>query len=177
METLFGPGVEVARGRKPLIHAEWARELNHKAAHWVERQAPFLSLQKPIVCIGTTDVHEHGKYLVEQALEGLGVDIVDAGVAIDPETLVRNARSAGANVIAVSTYNGVALSYAKAVKAVMSAEGLDLPVLIGGRLNEIPADSNSGLPVDVRTDIAAIGCLPCADLDEMLVALRASIST
>jgi hypothetical protein len=80
-------------------------------------------------------------------------------------------------VIAVSTYNGVALSYAKAVKAVMSAEGLDLPVLIGGRLNEIPADSNSGLPVDVRTDIAAIGCLPCADLDEMLVALRASIST
>jgi methylmalonyl-CoA mutase cobalamin-binding subunit len=175
METLFGPGAEDTRGRKPLIHAEWARELNHKAADWVERQTPFRSPQKPIVCIGTTDVHEHGKYLVEQALEGLGADIVDAGVAIDPETLVRSARSAGANVIAVSTYNGVALSYAKAVKAVMSAEGVDLPVLIGGRLNEIPADSNSGLPVDVRTDIAAIGCLPCADLDEMLAALRASI--
>ncbi len=177
MEMLFGPGVQSSRGRMPLIHAEWARELNHKAADWVGKQGPLNARQPPLVCIGTTDVHEHGKYLVEQALEGLGANIIDAGVAIDPETLVAKARDTGANVIAVSTYNGVALSYAKSVKAVMAAQGLDLPVLIGGRLNEIPPDSNSGLPVDVRSDIAATGCLPCADLDEMLAALRASIGS
>ncbi|MBB3610848.1 cobalamin-dependent protein [Rhizobium sp. BK602] len=177
MERLFGPGLEGQRGRTPLIHAEWARELNHKAIDWVNRQAPLASSHKPVVCIGTTDVHEHGKYLVEQALDGLGAEIIDAGVAIDPETLVKRAKDAGANVIAVSTYNGVALSYAKAVKAVMASYGLALPVLIGGRLNEIPKDSNSGLPVDVRADIASMGCLPCSDLDEMLAALRSSISS
>ncbi|AYD04206.1 cobalamin-dependent protein [Neorhizobium sp. NCHU2750] len=175
MELLFGPGAEAPRGRLPLIHAEWARELNHKAADWVERQQPLRNSDTSIVCIGTTDVHEHGKYLVEQALEGLGAGLVDAGVAVDPETLVRHARESGATVIAISTYNGVALSYAKAVKAIMADHGLDLPVLVGGRLNEIPKDSNSGLPVDVRSDLMAAGCLPCQDLDEMLAALRATI--
>jgi len=175
MEALFGPGLETGRSRKPLIHAEWARELNQKAADWVEMQKPLDGLRRPLVCIGTTDVHEHGKYLVEQALEGLGADLVDAGVAIDPETLVASANATGASIIAISTYNGVALSYAKAVKKVMAEQGIDLPVIIGGRLNEIPKDSNSGLPVDVRSDVAEIGCLPCADLDEMLAALRSSL--
>ncbi|MBZ9796872.1 hypothetical protein [Mesorhizobium sp. ES1-4] len=172
LEDLFGPGAASGRGRTPLIHAEWARELNHKAADWVSTQTPLASREPLIVCIGTTDVHEHGKYLVEQALAGLGVAIADAGVAVDPEALVAHAAETGANAIAVSTYNGVALRYAQAVKAAMSARGLVLSVLIGGRLNEVPKDSNSGLPVDVTEDIAKLGCVPCADLDAMLGALR-----
>ncbi|MBZ9772875.1 cobalamin B12-binding domain-containing protein [Mesorhizobium sp. CO1-1-8] len=172
LEDLFGPGAASGRGRTPLIHAEWARELNHKAASWVSTQTPLASREPLIVCIGTTDVHEHGKYLVEQALAGLGVTITDAGVAVDPEALVAHAAQTGASAIAVSTYNGVALRYALAVKAAMVARGLVLPVLIGGRLNEVPKDSNSGLPVDVTEDIAKLGCVPCADLDAMLVALR-----
>ncbi|WP_377288293.1 cobalamin-dependent protein [Rhizobium sp. SG2393] len=172
MEALFGPGLTGPRGRKPLIHAEWARELNEKASHWVAAQAPLVTPAPLTVCIGTTDVHEHGKYLVEQALEGLGLAIADAGVAVDPEHLVAHAADSGADAIAISTYNGVALSYAEAVLRAMAARGLSLPVLIGGRLNEIPKDSNSGLPVDVSREIAALGCRPCADLDAMLSALR-----
>lgn len=172
LEALFGPGAVGQRGRTPLIHAEWARELNDKAASWVAAQRQMEAARKLTVCIGTTDVHEHGKYLVEQALEGLGVAIADAGVAVDPEALVDRAAESGADAIAVSTYNGVALRYAQALKAAMTARGLALPVLIGGRLNEVPKDSNSGLPVDVTKDIADLGCLPCADLDEMLAALR-----
>ncbi|TPL40740.1 cobalamin-dependent protein [Mesorhizobium sp. B2-4-6] len=172
LEALFGPGATGPRGRVPLIHAEWARELNHKAATWVAGQKRMEAARNLTVCIGTTDVHEHGKYLVEQALEGLGIAIADAGVAVDPEALVTRATETGADAIAVSTYNGVALRYAQALKAAMTARGLSLPVLIGGRLNEVPKDSNSGLPVDVTKDISDLGCLPCADLDEMLAALR-----
>ncbi|CDX51185.1 putative Methylmalonyl-CoA mutase domain-containing protein [Mesorhizobium plurifarium] len=172
LEALFGPGATGPRGRVPLIHAEWARELNHKAASWAAAQKRMEVARNLTICIGTTDVHEHGKYLVEQALEGLGIAIVDAGVAVDPEALVARAAETGADAIAVSTYNGVALRYAQAVKAAMAVRGLSLPVLIGGRLNEVPKDSNSGLPVDVTKDIADLGCLPCADLDEMLSALR-----
>ena len=172
IEALFGPGAEAGRGRRPLIHAEWARELSHKAESWVATQVPLAAKRRLAVCVGTTDVHEHGKYLVEQALEGLGLAVVDAGVAVDPETLVARAMQEKADVIAVSTYNGVALSYARAVRKQMQAQGIDLPVLVGGRLNEVPKDSNSGLPVDVIDEIAALGCVPCADLDAMLAALR-----
>ncbi|MFT4150664.1 MAG: cobalamin-dependent protein [Paracoccaceae bacterium] len=169
MEALFGPGAETPRGRAPLIHAEWARELNHKAEAWVAGQTP---LPRPLrICVGTTDVHEHGKYLVEQALSGLGAGIVDAGVSVDPETLVERAQEAGADAIAISTYNGVALSYAGAVLVAMKGRGMDLPLLIGGRLNEVPKDSNSGLPVDVTGDLARLGVHPCADLDDMRAAL------
>jgi hypothetical protein len=172
MEHLFGPGALNERGRKPLIHAEWARELNDMALDWVAGQGPLAPTKPLKVCIGTTDVHEHGKYLVEQALEGLGVEPVDAGVAVDPENLVACAVDNGADVIAISTYNGVALSYAAAVKEETQKRGLVLPILIGGRLNQIPKDSNSGLPVDVTREIADLGCKPCAGLDDMLAALR-----
>lgn len=169
MEALFGPGAQTERGRTPLIHAEWARELKHMADEWVAGQTP---LPRPVtVCIGTTDVHEHGKYLVEHALEGIGAKIVDAGVAVDAEVLVEAAVTSGADAIAISTYNGVAMTYAKAVLAAMAQRGVRLPVLMGGKLNEIPKDSNSGLPVDVTGDLAAAGCVPCADLDAMLAAL------
>lgn len=47
-----------------------------------------------------------------------------------------------------------------------------LPVLIGGKLNQIPDASNTGLPVDVTAKIAALGATPCAGLDDMLPALR-----
>ena len=176
MEALFGPGAEGARGRQPLIHAEWARELNHKAEAWVATQTPMPPGRPLVVCVGTTDVHEHGKYLVEQALDGLGVTIADAGVAVDPETIVACAVENRADAIAISTYNGVALSYAKAVKEAMRQQGLSLPVLIGGRLNEIPKDSNSGLPVDVSSEIAGAGCMPCTDLDDMAKALRSALA-
>jgi hypothetical protein len=48
-----------------------------------------------------------------------------------------------------------------------------MPVLVGGKLNEVPADSNTGLPVDVSAEIAALGALPCAGLDDMLATLQA----
>lgn len=171
IETLFGQGTATPRGRAPLVPAEWARELNDKAAHWLAGQEP---LPRPLrLCIGTTDVHEHGKYLVEQVVAGLGSTIVEAGVGIDPETLVAVAQDQGADAIAISTYNGIALGYAQAVLAAQAARGMALPVLIGGRLNQVPSDSNSGLPVDVTDDLRKLGVIACADLDDMAAALRA----
>ena len=49
---------------------------------------------------------------------------------------------------------------------------LDIPVCIGGRLNQVPDDSNSGLPVDVTDDIRALGLIPCASLDDLTPLLR-----
>ncbi|MEB8386008.1 cobalamin-dependent protein [Rhodobacteraceae bacterium KMM 6894] len=177
MEMMFA--ATVTEGRPvPLVPADWAQELDHMADTWVAAQAAnTANLSHLTVALGTTDVHEHGAYLVRAALERLGPKVVDAGTAVDAEVFVDRALSEGADAIAVSTYNGVALGYTRAVIAVLQERGATLPVLVGGKLNEIPADSNSSLPVDVSGDIRAAGAHPCAGLDDMLeVLLGLSVS-
>ena len=93
--------------------------------------------------------------------------VIDGGVSSDPETLVRRAVDGGADVIAISTYNGVALRYARDVIGCLAGAGLTIPVCIGGKLNQIPEDSNSGLPVDVTGEIRALGVEPCPSLDAL----------
>ncbi|WP_417719949.1 cobalamin-dependent protein [Salipiger sp.] len=171
MEVLWGAGPRDGLSRRPLVAADWAEELDRKAEDWA---APRADAARGLrVVIGTTDVHEHGAYLVRAALERIGAEVTEAGIAIDPETLVARAVAAEAQAIAISSYNGVGLGYVRAVQADLAARGLDLPVMIGGVLNEIPAESNSGLPVDVADQIRAAGALPCRSLDDMLPVLRA----
>lgn len=171
LEQAFGPGAVGTRGREPVIPADWARELDQMADRWLAQVGPQRPRRGLRVCVGASDVHEHGKHLVERALEGLEVTVVDGGVSVDPEVLVDRALAGGADVIAVSTYNGIARHYAQAVLKALADRGATLPLLIGGKLNEVPDDTNSGLPVDVTAEIAALGALPCADLDAMLAAL------
>ena len=78
----------------------------------------------------------------------------------------------GADFIAIGTYNGIALRYARDVARCLAQAGLDLPVCIGGRLNQVPDNSNSGLPVDVTAEIRALGFIPCASLDDLVPLLR-----
>jgi len=44
-------------------------------------------------------------------------------------------------------------------------------VLIGGRLNQVPADSNSSLPVAVESDLRAEGAVPCAAAADLIAEL------
>lgn len=179
LEALYGPGAIApdTGSRMPVVVAQWARELDEMAEEWLTTQGALIARIRaagdtvPCVCVGTSDVHEHGKYLVERALSGLGVRIVDGGVSVDPENLVACAVAGRADIIAVSTYNGVALRYCREVQAAMDACGLKAGLLMGGRLNEIPSDSNSGLPVDVTGEITATGAVACVGLDDMTAAI------
>ena len=49
---------------------------------------------------------------------------------------------------------------------------MSLPLVIGGKLNEIDETSNSGLPRDVSKQLRDLGAYPCHDLDAMLVTLQ-----
>ncbi|MEM8877397.1 MAG: cobalamin-dependent protein [Pseudomonadota bacterium] len=173
MEFLFGAGEDVRNHRQPLVPADWARELDHMAEDWLAHQTiEPEDLTGVRVALGTTDVHEHGAHLVRDVMQRIGVEVIDAGVAVDADDLVTTALEANADVIAVSTYNGVGLSYARSVKTELEKRNADLPVIIGGKLNGIPEQSNSDLPVDVSDDIAKTGAIPCADLDAMVPVLR-----
>ena len=68
-------------------------------------------------------------------------------------------------------YNGVALDYLTALQDRMTELELDLPVLIGGKLNQIPEQTNSSLPRDVTRDIEARGAVACQGPDALFEVL------
>ena len=180
LEALFGPGAEdsaAPHGRAPLVPATTYEELDRRAAAVLAAvdagSRTRLAGAGLSVLVASTDVHEHGKLLVERVLDGLGLRLIDGGVSSDPEHLAALAAEAGADVLAVSTYNGVALRYLEALQAELQIRDLALPVLIGGRLNQVPDSSNSSLPVEVAGELALAGAVVCHEVADALPALLA----
>lgn len=181
LETAFGAGdidqndPDLGIGRMPKVKASWLTELDDMSRDWLDRNRvgrgePLLKNLR--ICLATTDVHEHGKYLFEKAMLPLGAVIIDGGVAVDPNVLIAAAMAERADVIAISTYNGVALRYCLELQEEMRRKKVDLPIIVGGKLNQIPEDTNTGLPVDVSADLRKIGVVPCAGLDDALDFLK-----
>ncbi len=178
LEALFGPGqpdADALRGRRPRVEAPVIEELASMADacmdRWAAPQIAAVSAAGLRVCVATSDVHEHGKLLLEEVLRRLGAAPLEGGVSVDPDVLVAAAVAQRADALAISTYNGVALNYLQDVKAELAAQGHEIPILIGGRLNQIPDASNSSLPVDVGDELAAAGAIVCRDMEALLPAL------
>ncbi|MEM7323262.1 MAG: cobalamin-dependent protein [Actinomycetota bacterium] len=180
IEALWGQGRyegDMPR-RAPLVIADWAAELGEMAERWLESESVAgTDLERLRVVIAGTDVHEHGLHLLARVLEALNAVVIDLGPGVDAEVLVEQAAEADAEVIAISTYNGFALRYAEGVLAGLGAHDVDPLILMGGRLNQIPDGDGSDLPVDVSDDLARLGVVPCADLDDMLSAVRSRLGS
>ena len=120
------------------------------------------------ILTATTDVHEHGKLVLDQVLSSAGATLIDGGTSVEPQALAARALGEQADAIALSTYNGVAMSYYSALREQV---GNQIPVLIGGRLNQVPDSSNTSLPVDVGDQLAASGALVCRKIEDAVPAL------
>jgi methylmalonyl-CoA mutase cobalamin-binding subunit len=178
MEEWWGPGAEERerpRGRRPVVAATTLVELEAQgraiaaAMEAPRREAIRRAALK--ACVASSDVHEYGKILLESALKPAGVEVVDAGVSADPAAVVAAAKRQGAHCIAVSTFNGFALEYVTLLQREMREAGLDIPVFVGGRLNQVPDGSNTSLPVDVGAELAARGAVVCRRVEDMLEGL------
>ena len=183
LEQEFGaghPDKAAPRGRRPLVEASLAAEIAQVAATRLAQVPPqartAFAARRPRLMVATSDVHEHGKLALEAVLGQLGADLIDGGVSVDPDDLAAAALATGAEAILVSTYNGVALDYFSALKRALAAEGLNLPVLIGGRLNQVPAGTNTSLPVDVSGELTAAGALVCNEIEGAVAALLHTLS-
>lgn len=139
-----------------------------------EREA--LEKARPRVVIATTDVHFYGKRLLEKVLGRLGLEVVDGGVSIDPDDLADRVRDAKADAIAISTYNGVALSFVQTLKGELSLRHCAPKIFIGGRLNEILEDGAGSLPVDVVNELRQTGANPCLKVEDLVAALAVEAS-
>ena len=178
LEEHFGPGAETAeqpRGRTPLVEAPSIAELSARAGEFVaalsEDSREALRDSGLRLAVVASDVHEYGKILVEAAATRCGLGIVDGGTHSEPAALADLLQREACDALAISTYNGVARDYLAAVRGELEARGLHLPVYIGGKLNQIPEDSNSSLPVDVTEELRNLGAVPCRGVGEMLEAL------
>jgi methylmalonyl-CoA mutase cobalamin-binding subunit len=175
LEELFGPGEpreNALRKRVPIVPATTVAALEAQGkgvvAFLSESEQEMVRQAGIAGCVTCTDVHEYGKILVEAVLRQLGVEVLDAGVSADPDVVAKRAAKGEADFIAVSTYCGVALGYLESLRREMAGLGLDVPVFIGGKLNQVPDDSQSSLPIDVTDQLQALGALVCHRVEDML---------
>ena len=176
LERAFGPGdpnISGYYGRAPLVASSVIDELAEQASDIVGNLEPSiiekLKSRAPRICVATTDVHEYGKRLVEQVLNKIGVSVIDGGVSTDADDLVKLAQDMQADVIAVSTYNGVASSFVERLADEMRTLEISIDVYIGGRLNVVPDGSNTGIPVDDLNALQKAGAMTCERVEDMLI--------
>jgi len=175
LEKKYGPGNADAtypRGRTPVVASTTIQELEHRAEQCVAQldadAQKRLRDAGLVACVGTSDVHEYGKVLVEAVLRRLNVTIVDAGVSTDADALVVTAEQARADFVALSTYNGIALDYLRELRSEMQHRTYSVPVYIGGKLNQIVPGNQNDLPVDVSEELVSIGAIVCVRVEDML---------
>ncbi len=170
VEELFGAGTpdrEKLRGRKPVVQSSLVEDLyaiaDSRLAKVPKPLAERVRDERPSVMVACTDVHEHGKIALEAVLKRLGVEVLDGGVSVDADDLAQAALAQNASAIMISTYNGIALDFYRSLRAAL---GKPIPILIGGRLNQVPKGSNTSLPVDVTSELQAEGALVCREIED-----------
>ena len=184
LEEVCGPGKvskRERRGRVPTLLSSTIAQLEDQAEQQVakatHRQRDQIQKAELLICVCATDVHEYGKILLEEVLQRFDVKLYDAGVHADPLKLASIARAKKFDAIAISTYNGVALDYLKQLRNALKEQGIDCPILMGGKTNQIPADSNSSLPVDVSQQLVEEGAIVCRSMSELVEPLASLART
>ena len=88
------------------------------------------------VCIGTVqgDLHDIAKNLVKMMLEGKGIEVIDLGTDVSPETFVQTAKNEGCRIICCSALLTTTMGVmADVVKAAEEAGIRDqVKIMIGG---------------------------------------------
>ncbi len=175
LEELYGPGLKddtQIRKRKPVVKATTLEELENKAnelIHFLSEEDQEVIKERGIkACVACTDVHEYGKVLVEAVLKKLNLEIIDGGVSRDPHEVAKYAFDGCATFIAISTYSGIALNYMYKLGEELEKLDFQVPVFIGGKLNQVKDGDESSLPVDVTEDLKQLGVIVCLTVEDLL---------
>ena len=114
--------------------------------------------------IGTVkgDLHDIGKNLVKMMIEGKGINVIDLGVDVEPETFVKAAVENNAGVICCSALLTTTMPVmAEVVKAVKAA-GINAKVMVGGA--PITQEFADSIGADAYTPDAASAAIKAAEL-------------
>lgn len=173
-EREYGAGTPDAtwpRGRKPVQLTDMFARTYQKGQAIIEQMPKTKRKDKARVVIASTDVHEHGLFIIRRALDAMGMFPIMAGPEKNPAEIIKIASNETADAIVVGTYNGMALEIGQALRSEIDRVGLKAPFFIGGKLNQ--AVEGKALPVDVSAELAALGLIPCQSIQELLDKLNA----
>ena len=113
------------------------------------------------VCLGTVkgDLHDIGKNLVKMMLESKGLEVVDLGVDVAPETFVKTAQEQACGVICCSALLTTTMPVMGDVVKAVEAAGLKgkVKVMIGG------APINEAFCREIGADIYTEDATSCAE--------------
>ena len=87
------------------------------------------------------DGHSNGAEQIAVRARDAGMDVVYEGIRLTPEEIVRAARDEEAHVIGLSILSGSHLPLVRDVVDRLRAEGLDIPLVVGGIIPEDDADA------------------------------------
>jgi len=124
-------------GRMFLPQVVKSARVMKKAVAWL---LPFMEQDKAgaskagTILLATVkgDVHDIGKNIVSVVLACNGYEVVDLGVMVPAETILRKAREIGADLIGLSGLITPSLHEMAHVAAEMERQGMKTPLLIGG---------------------------------------------
>lgn len=163
-EELFGAGApdpSFPRGRRPVLETNLVRDTirsRDALLAGLRTQVPPDALRGRRILVSSTDVHAFAEFLLVSSLESVGARVTDFGINRDPEDIVKAAVETDAEVLVVTTHNGVARSFGSLLRQELEVAGLGhRPIYMGGVLNE--DIDGSEVPVDVRQDLREMGIL------------------
>lgn len=172
LEIAFGAGrkdKEAMRTRVPVMPTSIVQTINKIQDEALEKQS-FEGdgpLSGVAVVVGSTDVHEFGKEVIRNYLRKAGAKVFDLGVSVSIGEIADTLVETGSKVLCMSTYNGMAYSFAKDLMEELKRTGMeDTHVLMGGRLNE--AMDGSDVPIDVTDKLTAMGVNADNNLDTIV---------
>lgn len=172
LEIAFGAGrkdEEAMRTRVPVMPTSIVQTINKiqdeaLAKQSFEGDGPLSGVA---VVVGSTDVHEFGKEVIRNYLRKAGAKVFDLGVSVSIGEIADTLVETGSKVLCMSTYNGMAYSFAKDLMEGLKRTGMeDTHVLMGGRLNE--AMDGSDVPIDVTDKLTAMGVNADNNLDTIV---------
>ncbi|MFL7869861.1 MAG: cobalamin B12-binding domain-containing protein, partial [Anaerolineales bacterium] len=166
-ESLFGLGEwdPAHQRRMPLVPTD----IFQQSLGTIQEYLPqFLSdkmkalMRDRRLLLASTDVHEHALFVLHELLHQAGAQIINLGAEQNPVDVVQAVQQNPVDAILISTHNGMALEYAQRLREVLKQFEIDVPVLMGGVLNQKFEDQ--ALPMDVRQELAQLGFLTNAQL-------------
>lgn len=125
------------------------------------------------VVAASNDIHEYGLFVLVESLGACGAKVVPLGTSVHSEEVAKVAVETAVDAVAVSTYNGMALSLGRQLREELNRRGADPAIYLGGRLNE---DLEEGEATDVRPMLRAEGIRPCDSVEEMAMDLRKTLA-
>jgi len=174
LEEKFGVGQSdklAMRGRIPVRPTDIVSTISKKQEAITNKIDDLPgSLKGYNVIVGSTDVHEFGKEIVKNVLVKAGANVYDLGSNVSTTEVVDTVGETECNVVVMSTFNGIALSYAKELFADAKKEDINVKLIMGGLLNEVK--DGGSLPVDVKPELVKMGVNCDNDAEKLVVNVK-----